>query len=62
MQQALTALLQSAQGDAIAFRRTAEQWFDDHMERVSGRYKRRVQLVLASTAGAIRFRKARFCT
>jgi len=32
MQQALTALLQSAQGDAIAFRRTAEQWFDDHME------------------------------
>jgi ribosomal protein L22 len=46
MQQALTALLHSAQGDAIAFRRTAEQWFDDHMERVSGWYKRRIQLVL----------------
>jgi hypothetical protein len=46
VKQALTALLHSAQGDAIAFRRTAEQWFDDHMERVSGWYRRRIQLVL----------------
>jgi hypothetical protein len=46
VQKALTALLHSAQGDAVAFRRAAEQWFDDHMERVSGWYRRRVQKVL----------------
>ena len=46
VQQALTSLLHSAQGDAIAFRRSAEQWYDDHMERVSGWYRRRIQKVL----------------
>src|SRR3954471_14160823 len=46
VQRALTALLHSAQGDSVAFRRSAEQWFDDHMERVSGWYRRRIQRVL----------------
>ncbi|MDQ3889176.1 MAG: hypothetical protein M3312_01315 [Actinomycetota bacterium] len=46
VQQALTSLLHSAQGDAIAFRRSVEQWYDDHMERVSGWYRRRIQKVL----------------
>jgi hypothetical protein len=46
VQRALTALLHNAQGDAVAFRRNTEQWYDDQMERVSGWYKRRVQKVL----------------
>ena len=45
-QQALTALLHGAQGDAVAFRRSAEQWYDDQMERVSGWYRRRIAKVL----------------
>ena len=36
VQDALTALLHSAQGDAVVFRRSVEQWYDDQMERVSG--------------------------
>jgi hypothetical protein len=52
---ALTALLHSAQGDSVAFRRSAEQWFDDHMERVSGWYRRRIQRVLWILAFVIVF-------
>lgn len=43
---ALRALLTSAQGDAVVFRHSVEQWYDDHMERVSGWYRRRIQKVL----------------
>ena len=43
VQQALTSLLHSAQGDAVEFRHNVEQWYDDQMERVSGWYKRRIQ-------------------
>lgn len=46
VQEALSSLLHSAQGDAVAFRISVEQWYDDHMERVSGWYRRRVQKVL----------------
>ena len=46
VQEALTALLHGAQGDAVVFRHAAEQWFDDQMERVSGWYRRRIQKVL----------------
>ena len=53
VQQALTSLLHSAQGDAIAFRRSAEQWYDDHMDRVSGWYRRRIQKVLWVLAFAV---------
>ena len=28
------------------FRHNVEQWYDDHMERVSGWYRRRIQKVL----------------
>jgi hypothetical protein len=55
VQEALTALLHSAQGDAVAFRLTAEQWYDDQMERVSGWYRRRVQRVLWVLAFVIAF-------
>jgi hypothetical protein len=46
VKEALGALLTSAQGDAVAFRHSVEQWYDDHMERVSGWYRRRIQKVL----------------
>jgi hypothetical protein len=46
VKEALGALLTSAQGDAVAFRHSVEQWYDDHMERVSGWYRRRIQKIL----------------
>jgi len=46
VQQALTALLHHAQGDAVTFRHNAEQWYDDQMERVSGWYRQRIQKIL----------------
>ena len=39
VQQALLALYHDAKGDLESFRRNAEQWFDDSMQRVSGWYK-----------------------
>ena len=55
VQQALTSLLHSAQGDAVAFRRNVEQWYDDQMERVSGWYKQRIQKVLWILAFVVAF-------
>lgn len=55
VQQALTSLLHNAQGDAVAFRRSAEQWYDDHMERVSGWYRRRIQKILWLLAFLVAF-------
>jgi hypothetical protein len=55
VQQALTALLHNAQGDAVVFRRNVEQWYDDHMERVSGWYRRRIQKVLWVLAFLVAF-------
>jgi hypothetical protein len=52
---ALSALLHSAQGDAVAFRASVEQWYDDAMERVSGWYRRRVQRVLLVLAFVVAF-------
>jgi hypothetical protein len=43
---ALTSLWTDAKGDPTAFRKSVESWYDDAMERVSGWYRRRVQLVL----------------
>lgn len=36
----LEALVKNANGDASKFRTSVEQWYDDHMDRVSGWYKR----------------------
>jgi hypothetical protein len=55
VQKALTALLHNAQGDAVVFRHNVEQWYDDHMERVSGWYRRRIQKVLWILAFLIAF-------
>ncbi len=38
----LTAMAASAAGDITRFRTSVEHWYDDHMARVSGWYKRRV--------------------
>jgi len=37
----LGALAKNANGDVTKFRTSVEQWYDDHMDRVSGWYKRR---------------------
>jgi hypothetical protein len=55
VQEALTALLHNAQGESVAFRRNVEQWYDDQMERVSGWYRRRIQIVLWVLAFAVAF-------
>jgi hypothetical protein len=38
----LQALVKNADGDVGRFRTAVEQWYDDHMDRVSGWYKRHV--------------------
>jgi hypothetical protein len=43
---AFGVLWQQAGGDASAFRKTIETWYDDCMERASGWYKRRVQWMM----------------
>jgi hypothetical protein len=44
--QALLEIYRRASGDAVQFRRDAEAWFDDQMERLSGVYKRWSQWVV----------------
>jgi hypothetical protein len=41
----LQALAKNAQGDITRFRTFVEQWYDDHMDRVSGWYKRHVAII-----------------
>jgi hypothetical protein len=55
LSEALLAVYRSAESDASKFHHAAEQWFDDAMERVSGWYKRRVQLFLVVIATVIVF-------
>jgi hypothetical protein len=46
VRRALEALLRAGGDDAASFRHRVEQWYDDAMERVSGWYRRRVQIWL----------------
>jgi len=46
LKQALSALLDDAQDDIDKFRRNIEHWYDAAMDRVSGSYKRRVQVII----------------
>lgn len=46
LRQALLAIYVDADGDVNAFRREAEKWYDDAMDRVSGWYKRHIQAVI----------------
>jgi hypothetical protein len=46
LSEAMLAIYRSTGNNAAQFQHAAEQWFDDSMERVSGWYKRKVQLIL----------------
>ena len=46
LRETLTAIWRSCHHDATEFRAGVERWFDRGMERVSGWYKRRTQLIL----------------
>ena len=48
----LQALVTNANGDVGRFRASVEKWYDDHMDRVSGWYKRRVAKITL-TFGAL---------
>ena len=48
----LEALAANANGDITQFRSSVERWYDDHMARVSGWYKRHVT-VITLAAGAV---------
>jgi len=50
-----SAKVQGAEEEAAAFKRAVEAWYDDAMERVSGWYRRRVQVVMWVLAAAIAF-------
>ncbi len=50
---ALAALIQTAHGDLNRAQRNIEQWFDHSMQRVSGWYKKRVQIVTVCVAAAL---------
>jgi hypothetical protein len=50
--QSLETLVKSADGDFSRFRTSVEQWYDDHMDRVSGWYKRHTAKITLA-AGAI---------
>jgi hypothetical protein len=45
LKESLQALLKNAGDDIDEFRRSVEEWYDDHMARVSGWYKRQVRWV-----------------
>jgi hypothetical protein len=46
LRNALLTLLVDAKGDIAEFRHNVEQWYDDHMARVSGWYKRHVRWII----------------
>jgi hypothetical protein len=52
LQASLQSLATNAGDDVGRFRTSVEQWYDDHMDRVSGWYKRRAALI-TTVAGAI---------
>ncbi len=53
VRRAMTALLHRSQGNLALFQARAEEWYDDAMERVSGWYRRRIQVVLTLIAAAL---------
>lgn len=53
VRRALLALLQNTNGDLDRAQKNIEQWFDDSMERVSGWYKRRTQVVTIFVAALL---------
>src|SRR5215470_11258328 len=52
LKSSLQALIKNAQGDIGKFRTAVENWYNDHMDRVSGWYKRNAAKITL-VAGAI---------
>jgi len=53
LQDSLQSLAASANGDIDRFRTSIENWYDDHMARVSGWYKRRTTLITFIAGGIL---------
>jgi hypothetical protein len=49
----LESLAKTANGDVTRFRDSVENWYDDHMDRVSGWYKRRTALITLIAGGIL---------
>ena len=46
LRRTMLGFLETAQSDPTAVRKRVEEWFDDTMQRVSGWYKRKAQLII----------------
>jgi hypothetical protein len=53
LKRSLLALTKTATGDMDKFRREVEYWYDDHMDRVTGWYKRRVRWISIALGTAL---------
>lgn len=51
--ESLEALVKNADGDVSRFRTSVEQWYDDHMDRVSGWYQRHVAKITLAVGAII---------
>jgi hypothetical protein len=51
--QSLQALVKDADGDVSRFRASVEKWYDDHMDRVSGWYKRYTAIITLAVGAII---------
>ncbi|MFI5706981.1 hypothetical protein [Kribbella sp. NPDC051620] len=53
LKKTLLGLVAEAEGDLTAFRVSLEQWYNDHMDRVSGWYKRHVRWISLAVAAVL---------
>jgi hypothetical protein len=53
LKQSLQALVKNVGDDVDAFRTAVEQWYDDHMDRVSGWYKRHTAKITLAAGGIL---------
>jgi hypothetical protein len=53
LKSSLQALVKNVGDDVDAFRTAVEQWYDDHMDRVSGWYKRRTAKITLAAGGIL---------
>lgn len=53
LKESLLGILKSTEEDLGKFRRGIEEWYDDHMDRVSGWYKRRVSWITFFAGAAL---------
>ncbi|GAA0929019.1 hypothetical protein GCM10009554_11070 [Kribbella koreensis] len=53
LKKTLLGLVAEAKGDLTTFRQSLEQWYNDHMDRVSGWYKRHVRWISLTVAAVL---------